>query len=318
MDKVEFGPRTVVPANTGTPRSLTTPSVQSTPTPRVPRFESPPGSIEFYELMGATLNCLETSFSGCDEETSTTDAKRITLDGVEWTWIVTPREGIRGNQDLSIEVWRVISINDGPERAEVVWDYPFQIAVRTEGENLVADTIRENIGALIGAVSAIIVALISGGYLIRKRRNEPTESRSAEAPKVFISYRRGVSAGFAQTLHDRLEARGAEVFIDVDDIHAGSFSDYIKEHIMKSDYLVVVLAPETLKSDWVVKEIKYAQEHKKTIIPVLVNDFDLYGSEVTSDLQFLQSQNAVELRPQYIDAAIARIAKYIGLDGDGT
>lgn len=132
--------------------------------------------------------------------------------------------------------------------------------------------------------------------------------------KIFISYRRHLTAGYAGNIHKQLSEWGADVFLDTEDIGAGRFEQYIRDHIRQTAYFIAILAPETLKSEWVVKEILYAHELGKTIIPVLVRGFDLYGSEVTRELKFLQDQNAVPVYTEYINPAIDKIARLIGLN----
>jgi hypothetical protein len=304
-----FGERTVVPASDAASESYAFQPDSATPTIAIPSFGTSPGEIEFYELMGASLLCSETSFRGCDVAGDVSQARRITLNGITWTWIISPQDTARGVQDLKLELWRVIVINEGSETAEVVWDYAFQIEIVPDSTIPSVDLVMFGFRVVILAVGIAVIVITARHYLTRRKRIKATFFK--KTPSVFISYRRDVSAGFAQIIHDKLESLGANVFIDVNDIHAGDFSDYIKQSIRASDFFVLILAPKTLESSWVIQELQYAYEHNKIIIPVLMNDFSLYGSEVPAELQFLQTLNAVELRPQYVDAAVALIAKYI-------
>jgi len=125
-----------------------------------------------------------------------------------------------------------------------------------------------------------------------------------------------VSAGFGSIVHGELTSRGANVFFDIDDIHVGDFSAEIRQSIETCDYFIVLLANGTLDSEWVGKEILYAQQLQKPIIPVLLNDFDLYGKEITADFEFLQSQNAVTLPIEHLASGINRIVEKIHADKD--
>ena len=303
-----FGEVTLIPANA----SIDRPEVVQNSTPQItPRPARLEGTIEgLPPHIIADLECSETIFSGCGQQ----PVRDIQLQGInEWVWRIQPIIERASKQSLSIVLYAANETGEKQSNTPI-WRHNFEMIIGDS--STFWEIIKQNVGTIIGGLFAVLVALISGGYLINRSRNEKTKILRPNAPRVFVSYRRAVSAGFANTLHDRLEKRGASVFIDVDDIHAGSFSDYIKENIMKSDHFIVILAPETLTSDWVVKEIQYAHEHKKTIIPVLVNDFDLYGSEVTAGLEFLQNQNAVKLLPEYVDAAVEKIAEFIGLENE--
>ena len=173
-----FGIRTIVPAISGTsiPTSSSNQARKPTSTPRIPKYEGSSGSIEIYQLMGASLVCLPESFSGCEENKNVESARLVTFRGIEWTWIISPKDGIQGTQDLRLELWRLISINGGSEQVEIVWNHPFQIKVQKEGANIFVQMLTQNLGAFIGAISAIIVALIGGGYLISKDREKSNKA----------------------------------------------------------------------------------------------------------------------------------------------
>lgn len=93
-----FGTRTLVPAATSAAFSQALGTVTASPsaTPRSPRFVGEPEMLEIYELMGASLLCLESSFNGCDGENddqiSPAYFRRIPLNGMKWSWIITPQD----------------------------------------------------------------------------------------------------------------------------------------------------------------------------------------------------------------------------------
>jgi|GEM_PF-1832847 len=267
---------------------------QATTTPRVARFSD--DGIDLPEELIAWLDC-EEQFTGCG------------LGGVlymriqdvnSWRWSITPNDDVRGTQNLRAELWTVDG--DG-ERDQRIWTHDFSVQVG-------ADFLSDNNNLIIGGLLIVIIALVGGfGFTQYRTYREAHRNR----PTIFISYRRKVSAGFGRTIHDTLVNAGADVFIDIDDIHAGSFSDYIKDNIRERQYFMVLLAPGTLESEWVQQEILYAQEHNRIIIPILLNDFNLYGDEMPANLTFLQQQNAVTLPVEHYESAINRIKTFIGL-----
>jgi hypothetical protein len=314
---------TPTPAGSITPFPVTqmtsTPSLaKPTPTPRISKYDAT--GLEVYQRMGASLICLAASFEGCDAVEDPQKAKIISVNSANnWSWIIKPKAEVSGLQDLRLELWTLRTVNDQPEQAFVVWDYPFQIAVNAPSD--AGQIIRDNLGAIVGA-AVIVVVLIGAGYVVWRRKNMPETgtgrsqggtSQPRVKPKVFISYRRKVGWVTARTIHDNLTSRGADVFIDVDDINEGRFEEIITKAIENSDYFVLVLAPGTLESEWVVKEALHALAHHKKIIPVLVDGFDLYKDQLPDELQGIKSHNALNLTPEFFDAGIERLAKFVGL-----
>jgi len=267
---------------------------QATMTPRAARFSE--GDITLPEQLIAYLDC-EERFTGC----GTGGTLFLQIQEVNsWRWGITPAENVSGLQNLRVELW---TVNENNERDRRIWTYDFTVTV--EGNFLV-----DNSGAIIGGLVVVVLGLVSAFGISRWQSYRESHSNR---PQIFISYRRKVSAGYGRTIHDVLTKAGADVFIDIDDIHAGSFSEYIKENIRERQYFIVLLAPGTLDSEWVQQEILYAHEHDRTIIPVLLNDFNLYGDDVPDNLTFLQEQNAVTLPTEHFDSAIQRIKTFIGL-----
>ncbi|MEM6802302.1 MAG: TIR domain-containing protein [Bacteroidota bacterium] len=95
---------------------------------------------------------------------------------------------------------------------------------------------------------------------------------------IFISYRRSDTKAFAHTLYEKLKPK-FNVFLDTDEIEKGSKWPKMLENTLKEVLVVLVVigknwSLERLKNedDWVLKEIKTAQEEDKHIIPILVDD----------------------------------------------
>ena len=99
---------------------------------------------------------------------------------------------------------------------------------------------------------------------------------SEEKGKVFISYRRKASRYFAHFIYDELTERGYDVFFDTQSINAGDFSKIILSQIAARGHFIAVLAPETMprladEGDWVRRELEYALETRRNIIPLFFN-----------------------------------------------
>ncbi len=96
--------------------------------------------------------------------------------------------------------------------------------------------------------------------------------RTERRPAVFISYARA-DAAFAQRLMDDLRAAGHACWIDTSEIKGGEqWAINIADAINHSSALVVIVTRQALQSEWVQKEILWAQQVKKLIIPLLLQD----------------------------------------------
>ena len=102
---------------------------------------------------------------------------------------------------------------------------------------------------------------------------------------IFISYRRkGAGAGVAGELQAKLENRGYNVFLDVDNIGSGQFPAQIEKAIEECNDFLLVLSPGTLdrcvnEEDWVRREIIQAQNLNKNIIGVVIPGFIMPDAE---------------------------------------
>ncbi|MDX6691493.1 MAG: hypothetical protein QOG15_2950 [Solirubrobacteraceae bacterium] len=135
---------------------------------------------------------------------------------------------------------------------------------------------------------------------------------TAGAPKVFISYRRGESAGHAGRLYDALVARFGEdnVFIDVEMEPGVDFVEKLVGVVGACDVLLVVIGPRWAApadgaglpriaeaDDFVRLEIRTAlQRSDVRVVPLLVADARMPDPEaLPDDLRALAHRNAVEL-----------------------
>lgn len=109
-------------------------------------------------------------------------------------------------------------------------------------------------------------------------------------PKIFISYsRKDIDA--ANFIADEFRKRGADVFIDYQNIQAGqNFPRRIADEIDTSDSLIFLLSKHSVISQWVIREIEYADQQKKLIIPVALDSTGL-----PPELFFLNRIDRVDL-----------------------
>lgn len=141
---------------------------------------------------------------------------------------------------------------------------------------------------------------------------EPVVDPAAAAAAVFISYRRGDSAGHTGRLSDSLERRlGSErLFRDIDDLEAGvDFPSALEQALAQCRAMLVVIGPTwstmadehgrriVQDGDWVRAEVAAAITRADVMtIPVLVNGARLpSANELPADLHALLRRNALEL-----------------------
>lgn len=131
--------------------------------------------------------------------------------------------------------------------------------------------------------------------------------------KIFISYRRDDSAGYAGRLFDFLTAQFGEnnIFMDIDTIEPGEdFRKVVKNAVATCDVVLVMIGKQWLSMldaqgrrrlddprDWVRVEIAAALANPNVrVIPVLVRDANMPGNhELPDELKELSWRNAIEL-----------------------
>lgn len=90
---------------------------------------------------------------------------------------------------------------------------------------------------------------------------------------IFISYRREGGKEYARNLTSELVSRGFHPFLDFDELKDGKFDKRITDAIESAPVFMFILSPGSLdrcvnEDDWVRKEILYAIELKRHIVPV--------------------------------------------------
>src|ERR1700722_12765012 len=101
----------------------------------------------------------------------------------------------------------------------------------------------------------------------------PATGQTSKA-KVFVSYSREDTA-FADRLESALKIRGFEVFIDRHDISAlEKWWKRIETLIVKADTVVFVLSPDSVASEFALKEVDFAASLNKRFAPIVYRRVD--------------------------------------------
>ena len=148
--------------------------------------------------------------------------------------------------------------------------------------------------------------------------------------RIFISYRRADSAGYAGRIYDRLTAHFGEdaVFMDVDTIEAGiDFVEVLQNAVQSCDVLVALIGRRWLDSkdadgkrrldnpeDFVRVEIAAALERDIRVIPVLVDGVTIPRStELPENLKPLARRNALQVNHHSFNADARRLISQLEL-----
>lgn len=99
--------------------------------------------------------------------------------------------------------------------------------------------------------------------------------KSKSMTQVFISYSRKDLA-FVKKLAADLQAAGLDVWYDLSGLEGGQrWRIEIEKAIRASQYVLVVLSPDSTISEWVEREYLFANNLKKQIIPLFYKPCDL-------------------------------------------
>jgi hypothetical protein len=142
--------------------------------------------------------------------------------------------------------------------------------------------------------------------------------------RVFISYRREDSGGYAGRIYDRLVERFGErqVFMDIDTIAPGDdFADVIDATLKACDVAVAVIGRNwipTLRQriadshDWVRVELEIALARGIMVVPVLVGGGRLpTADELPEPMRPLLRRQAIEIREPGFNESVDRLVRAI-------
>lgn len=144
---------------------------------------------------------------------------------------------------------------------------------------------------------------------------------------AFISYRRKNGFMTAKVIRELLKARGVTAYMDLDELHSGTFSEKLMNAIRHSPVFIVVLSPCALNTcceegDWLAKEIMAAMESGRKIIPVMCEDFvwpTEWAATVPAQVRKLSEYHGWKASPEHIDSLIDKIVKEVrGESDDGS
>ena len=165
----------------------------------------------------------------------------------------------------------------------------------------------------------------------RLSRNGLELARTAKPGPIFISYRRSESTAFAMLIADRLKANRLVPFLDDQPDRedqgvalkpGGKWRPDLEEAIESREYVIVLVAPSTLRSTAVCQEIQWALVYRRNIIPIWHRGFDLNNVDhFPPDLdptirETIADTNAITViaeAPHQYEVAIERLLSVFGI-----
>jgi len=124
--------------------------------------------------------------------------------------------------------------------------------------------------------------------------------------QVFISYSRK-DISFVGRLITDLKNAGLDVWHDVSSLDGGSqWRIEIEKGIRNSQFVVVVLSPDSVTSEWVEREFLFASNLKRKIVPVMCRSCDL-------SLDYL-NLNYIDMRGRKYQQGLVSLLKALTVD----
>ena len=133
-------------------------------------------------------------------------------------------------------------------------------------------------GHLIEQLAAFEFVTTSGSFVTLKRLAVDLLEET-EPYNIFISYRRLDSSALALLVLARLKEHSLVPFVDMALEAGGNWHADLEERISACDYFIILLGKDTLSSPMTVKEIQWALEYERTIIPLWHGRFDLQDAK---------------------------------------
>ena len=137
---------------------------------------------------------------------------------------------------------------------------------------------------------------------------------------VFISYRRDGGFETAKHLNDLLVRDGYSVSFDIDTLREGNFDHTLLERIEQcSDFLLIVNKDAFARmldldshpeEDWLRRELAYALQLRKNIIPVLLAGAS-FPNLLPDDVKEVRSKNGPKYSKDYFDTFYAKLKGFM-------
>ena len=143
-------------------------------------------------------------------------------------------------------------------------------------------------------------------------------SRSEGPARIFISYQRDPSSGWAAHFASELDRKHhIAAFVDTQRMDSAvRFPARLRKAIQECDVFVCLLSGSTLQSKWVQEEIRLAWENNKPMVPVFQESYSQPdpSERLEPHIEALINYEGVKLFDRqnvYVEDAIERLARMV-------
>lgn len=131
---------------------------------------------------------------------------------------------------------------------------------------------------------------------------------------IFISYKSEDGWNYAKDLHSALNKKGYAAFLSSNDLREGNYEQQLYKKIDECIYMVVILSPKALincddeEKCWVRKEVRYALQNNKKIIPVMLYGFE-WPKKLPVDMEGFDKLQGIQVpyEKQYYNDSFEKI-----------
>lgn len=140
-----------------------------------------------------------------------------------------------------------------------------------------------------------------------------------EPYSVFISYSRKQSSAFALLVHTWLNNEGYRAFIDKELNVGAQWEATLRKRIENCDYMVLILGEDSLPSENILNEIKWAVEFNVQIIPIWHHGYDFASARqhlpevLFNAVNELHAPPIADENPLYYETAIRGLINRLSL-----
>ena len=114
--------------------------------------------------------------------------------------------------------------------------------------------------------------------------------------RVFVSYSRRDEES-ARRMSNALRSAGVDVWMDYEKVQLGeSWDKSIRKGVEESNYMIVLLTPDSTQSEWIANEVSLAKHFGRPIVPVLMKGATTAAAPAgLRNLQMIDANDNVEV-----------------------
>ena len=143
---------------------------------------------------------------------------------------------------------------------------------------------------------------------------EPVVQLHSEKPKpfdVFLCYRRDKGSELVRLIAEKLDRSGFRVFLDIDGLSSGSWSDEIQQRIEECNDFIPIITEGFFdrcqdSSDVVRQEIALAIQSGKNVVPLFIAETP-FPSNLPSSIAQVASYNGIRYSHEYADESVTKL-----------